>query len=98
MIIPNFGHVGEPHVDAVESARHAIQIDPIVASVLIIVAGTLVPYLLFRATKSHSLAMIVGLAEMLVVGMLTYSALPVLSAVLLITGFTLALILAFSSM
>lgn len=98
MLPLNLGHAGEPHSDAVESVQHAIQIDPAVASVLIIIAGTLVPYLLFRTTKSHGLAIIVGLAEMLVVGMLTYSALPVLSAVLLITGFTLALILAFSSM
>jgi hypothetical protein len=98
MFVINFGHAGEPHDDAVESAQHAVQIDPIVASILIIIVGALLPYLLFRFTKSHSLAMIVGLAEMLVVGMLTYSALPALSAVLLITGFTLALILAFASM
>lgn len=91
-------HAGESHQDALESTRHAVEIDPLVASLMIVAVCILIPYVLLKTTKSQSLAMVAGLAEMLLVGILTYSALPILSAIALVTGFTLTLILVFYSM
>lgn len=91
-------HGGENHGDAVESARHAVDLDPWIASLIIIAAGALIPYVLFRLSKSAGLVIVVGLIEMLLVGILTYSVLPILSAVALVAGFALTLIIVFYSM
>lgn len=89
-------HSGEDHQGAVESTQHLFESDPWVSVPLALAVMILIPWLVSKLSKSKSLPLTIGLMELFLVGLLTYSVLPALSIISIGVGFVLAFAVAFA--
>lgn len=85
------GHAGEEHQEVVESAQHVFEVNPWVATPAALLTMVLVIFLVHRIIKNSTVTYVVTIFGLLFTGMLTYSALPALSIICIITGFILSL-------
>lgn len=93
-----FAHAGELHEDSVQAAQHSFELNPLIGSLLAIGIIALFTYLVFVVTKSSTATTFSLLAQLLVIGLLTYSVLPFISGLFIVIGFFLSFFLAFGGM
>lgn len=91
-------HGGEDHDTVVESAQHATELNPYVVVPLAIALIILIPFVIKRIRPKSSLAILVLLGELFVVGVATYTAVPLLSVICIFAGFILAFMFAFGGL
>lgn len=84
-------HAGEEHDETVEAAQHVFEVSPWIATPLALLGMALVIFVVHKTIKNSTVTYVVTIFGLLLTGMLTYSALPALSIISIITGFILSL-------
>lgn len=87
-------HAGEDHDTAAASAEHAVGTQPLLIVPILIVLFAIPLIVRELKPKNKNLPVFIILGELFLVGVLTYSILPVLSIICLSVGFMMAFIFA----
>lgn len=90
-----FAHADEVHEDIVETTRHGFEVDPLVATLIIIAVAVLVVTVVQWVFKKPNITLVVALGLLFVIGVFAYSISALFSAVAIVLGFILSLVLAF---
>lgn len=88
-------HAGEDHESSLEAAQHGFELNPFISTVLAFMIITIFTISVLKLTKSSTAATFSLLAQLLVVGLFTYSALPIVSGICIVLGFLLSMVLSF---
>ena len=91
-------HGGEDHDTVVESAQHVTELDPYIIVPIALAAIILIPLALRKLKPNSSLPILVLLAELFLVGVLTYTVIPILGIICIFAGFMLAFTFAFGGL
>lgn len=90
-----FAHADEVHEDIVEATSHNFEVDPLQAVLVTIVVAVLIVAAVQLLFKKPNVTIIVMLGLLFFVGVFAYSASALISAIAIIVGFVLSLILVF---
>ncbi|HIA92124.1 TPA: hypothetical protein EYO12_03350 [Candidatus Saccharibacteria bacterium] len=93
-----FAHGGEDHSDSAEAAQHVLALNPFIATMFVVGFVILSTTLIYKVTKSSTAASYSLLAQLLGLGVFSYSVLPLLSGLCIVVGFALSMLLAFGGL
>lgn len=95
--LQTLAHADTAHESGVETLWHILEANPWLSALLILLLMIAIPLTVHALTRSWTVTILVTLLELFLVGVLTYTVIPLVAAISITLGFVLALLLVFMS-
>lgn len=95
--LQTLAHADTAHENGMETLWHITEANPWLSALLILLLMIAIPLAVHTLARSWTVTILVTLLELFLVGVLTYTVVPLVAAISITLGFVLALLLVFVS-